>query len=1310
MNVSSITDSTTALDRSPSILSSNRPPSPTKGLGGFVESAMMKRSDSVNKRWSVRANNGLKRGDSVAGARPPSSLHNRGLSKELQTTRDNTPSSPLASSRPGSSHVSDPISPPLLQDLTSTAEQQENIEDREKNVEPTKNSDAVPTQQVVSRPETPPNDSQLAVGSPSKTMDPRRWSPTKSTWLESALQAKPEPPKLQPLREDQPKWKVDLQRSRSRASRDISPEKTKHRDEQTPTAVKSSTPRIFEPKVASVQDLNSPAPNEDRERPPAVSKPNGLKATNASTSVAPTPIPKQFEDTPPVAHNLEEKVQVQTRTETQNSAVSEITDKTRPVVKPKPQTPPKTDFRATLRSRTAGPTPSTGEEPEFRSMFGKLKRATTQNYVAPDELKSNILSGKAALNVTDGPQKPKRVDEFKETILAKKEEMKVAGTKPDHQTEPKEKPEEPIPEALVRRKTLSKASAPNLVMAGSVMQPVPAKPELKVKKMLNPVDSTAPSAGVKQEEKPLVHGSMAAAPSQESRTAPKPSVPNKTSVRVPSATAEPAILPLVGNKATSISSQAVETPPLSTKAVDSDKVTISADKLDEPSASASVTPTATSAGVLPVGSKLASRLNPSLAAILTRDRSPRLPASTGASTEGLSKSSIQSISSAPPNDVDSESLTHMTKGRAKGPKRRAPKTETPDNKTPAVQVTNTSSVPVPRSTRVDLSQGPNMSKPPSKKFPSIEKRGFDKASLSSSGPAPHDAESAEGTQIVNTLNEDNEAPKREAIRSSSARPKPSVATKSSELRRVSSSLSIEQKQRSSPKPSPTPPSKPIWSAAPTALTEDPATPTKAPPANKVVPVKDVSSSNSGTRPEVVMKPKNVGLAISSAAPSKLQGLGMKLRQPSPSFNPVTKPRILTPPPDTNFMKTSQAPQQIKAVLEDYVGLIDKDQVKANFDVQQFLASADQTPEKVKRKQHTIKEVTGDGKKSSMPPQQEHILYEESLYLVTHEFTNGAGASTSEVYLWCGDRTSDASIEDAQLFCRRDAREHNTKLEVVRQGKESSRFLEALGGILITRRSKSSSFYMLCGRRHLGHIVFDEVDMEAGNLCPGYVYLISAHFGKLYLWKGKGAGADEVGSAKLIGMDLGLTGEIEEIEQGLEPDSFWQTLGSKTATQWSADWHQRADMKGYPMTMYRVDHERPGVLGSLWGLTRATSPAKGQAVKATCDRIEAFSQHDLETSAVHILDAYRSLYIMVNSQCSSKAAEFVTAMYLAQDFAMLSPSIQDRPLLPRCYVAMGEPTPDVKACFRRWSVIDGHSLAGNESMCVPLEEVMEALGL
>ncbi|KAJ0161912.1 hypothetical protein CTA2_5409, partial [Colletotrichum tanaceti] len=65
----------TVAQRRMSVLSSasgraspTRPLSPTKGMGGFVQSAMMKRSDSV-KRWSVTSPPGLVRADSATSSR-----------------------------------------------------------------------------------------------------------------------------------------------------------------------------------------------------------------------------------------------------------------------------------------------------------------------------------------------------------------------------------------------------------------------------------------------------------------------------------------------------------------------------------------------------------------------------------------------------------------------------------------------------------------------------------------------------------------------------------------------------------------------------------------------------------------------------------------------------------------------------------------------------------------------------------------------------------------------------------------------------------------------------------------------------------------------------------------------------------------------------------------------------------------------------------------------------------------------------------------------------------------------------------------
>lgn len=265
----------------------------------------------------------------------------------------------------------------------------------------------------------------------------------------------------------------------------------------------------------------------------------------------------------------------------------------------------------------------------------------------------------------------------------------------------------------------------------------------------------------------------------------------------------------------------------------------------------------------------------------------------------------------------------------------------------------------------------------------------------------------------------------------------------------------------------------------------------------------------------------------------------------------------------------------------------------------------------------------------MPPQQEHILFEDSMHLCVHSLRLPSGSKVCEVYLWCGDEVPEAAVEDAQLFGRKIARENSAKLEVVKQGKESSEFFQALGGIVIVRRNKSSALYMLCGRRHLGHVAFDEVDLSAESLRTGLPFLISAKFGKLYLWKGNGSNPEDVGCARLIGMDLGLTGEIEEVSEGEEPSSFWESLssrpGKRPASSKSSD--PSEEHYAHAPRLYRVDHDRPkssGGLGGLWGL-RASSPPK-QSLKALVEEVAPFSQKDLDGHCIHILDTYQEIYV------------------------------------------------------------------------------------
>jgi hypothetical protein len=76
--------------------------------------------------------------------------------------------------------------------------------------------------------------------------------------------------------------------------------------------------------------------------------------------------------------------------------------------------------------------------------------------------------------------------------------------------------------------------------------------------------------------------------------------------------------------------------------------------------------------------------------------------------------------------------------------------------------------------------------------------------------------------------------------------------------------------------------------------------------------------------------------------------------------------------------------------------------------------------------------------------------------------------------------------------------------------------------------------------------------------------------------------------------------------------------------------------------------------------------------------------------------------------AKKPAEFVTAVQIAQEIAVLSPSIQDRPVLPPCYVVMGDPPPQIKSVFRKWK--PRRSTPGSGPMCVRVEEVVQELGI
>ncbi|KAL1997751.1 hypothetical protein VTN02DRAFT_885 [Thermoascus thermophilus] len=417
-----------------------------------------------------------------------------------------------------------------------------------------------------------------------------------------------------------------------------------------------------------------------------------------------------------------------------------------------------------------------------------------------------------------------------------------------------------------------------------------------------------------------------------------------------------------------------------------------------------------------------------------------------------------------------------------------------------------------------------------------------------------------------------------------------------------------------------------------------------------------------------------------------------------------RPSVTSPVP-----RTTESTQAISGFFDSFPKSSDRVDIDP-----QLILTANTGPSKIRTLKKQIWEITGDGKKQDLPVNQEYILYEGSMYLCVHVFESDGGIK-SEAHLWCGDDVSDAAIEDAQVFARKIARENSNKLEVVRQGKETANFIQALGGIIITRRgsssSSSSALYMLCGRRHLGQIAFDEVDFSRRSLCSGYPFVISAKFGKLYLWKGRGSGADEVGGARLIGMDVGLTGEIEEVNEGEEPESFFEVFPDNKETMTSPlsdHWQLKPNYEKYCCRLLRVDHElgqqhQHAQRTGFWNRSRRGSSSSVTRPNGTVQEINPFCQKDIGPKGIYILDTFFELYVIVGEEASSRSAEFASALVFAHEYGILAASLQDRPFIPKSFVALGGVPDECKVAFRKWD-----KLVRRTPKVLPLNAAIQAI--
>jgi hypothetical protein len=115
-------------------------------------------------------------------------------------------------------------------------------------------------------------------------------------------------------------------------------------------------------------------------------------------------------------------------------------------------------------------------------------------------------------------------------------------------------------------------------------------------------------------------------------------------------------------------------------------------------------------------------------------------------------------------------------------------------------------------------------------------------------------------------------------------------------------------------------------------------------------------------------------------------------------------------------------------------------------------------------------------------------------------------------------------------------------------------------------------------------------------------------------------------------------------------------------------------------------------------------------------ISPFSQVDLSPMKIYVLDAFFEMYIVVGSGAQSQYSSFRNALDFAQEYAILSASMEDRPFVPVSTIVLEGIPRDLKRVFRKWEDSRSPTVTntyaglkrGRSLRVVPLTQALQAL--
>lgn len=287
---------------------------------------------------------------------------------------------------------------------------------------------------------------------------------------------------------------------------------------------------------------------------------------------------------------------------------------------------------------------------------------------------------------------------------------------------------------------------------------------------------------------------------------------------------------------------------------------------------------------------------------------------------------------------------------------------------------------------------------------------------------------------------------------------------------------------------------------------------------------------------------------------------------------------------------------------------------------------------------------------------------------TSRISGSKGSGNTIAYFWIGKTSTHVEQGHAALTAveitdraKKEGRPAH-QMRVV-QGSEPPSFATAFNGLLIIHQGDRDSIatavtrlYHIKGVSHV-NVRAVQVTPKASSLNSGDAFVLISDKGDEWCWFGTGCSDEERAAALKLAKRL-TTGNMVEVIEGSEPDTFWTLLGGKT---------------NYAKSIPCIPEGRTPRLFEV-------SDQGGSGLRV--DEVMSFSQVDLLSDSVCILDVASSVFVWIGKDASQ--GERKGAMDVATKYVQAAAKANRLDAnVPISVIEAGAEPLEFTACFVGW---------------------------